>query len=126
MSYTHRDVQIEIERDGYTVLRGFASAVRAHSRPQRQRYRRLAEKFNRSELLAIDYYLSFQEPFWDDDFDDILDNDDEVDIIFTFNDDGEITTRTYSSCKVDETSIADGEPSFQRSVSFICQGYQEG
>jgi hypothetical protein len=124
-SYTHRDVDIAIEKDGYSVLRGFASAVRINSRAQKHRYRRVDEGFTRSKLLATDFIVAFTEPFWDDDFDEMLTTDEECDIKITCNKDaGGTFTRTYKACKPEDTVLADGEPSFQRSVTFICQSYE--
>ncbi len=127
-SYTHRDVSISLLRNAETIAKGFASALRVTTRPTYHEYRKIDEKAPDRELLALEYHLTWNEAFWDDQYDEDIEDGQEYDVKLEFEDEGDFEDReiTYETCVIDAASMRDTDRSFERAVSFVCKTRDTG
>ncbi len=123
-SYTHRDVDISLIRNGETIAKGFAKSLRIDTRPTYHRHTRLDTKEVSMELLTEQWIVSWSEAYWDDEYDEDISTQQEYDIELDFDDGEEI--KTYKNCKIETGALMDTEVSFQRNVTFACKSYEPG
>ncbi len=115
MTVTHRDCTINVS-SLTTTLRAFASSLRESVKLNFYKHKRLDEKGTRYEDLGVDYEISFDDLFFDKEYDN-LELADEVTITVT---DGTVTT-TYSDCKLIGYEKSDTDKARRASPRFSCR-----
>jgi len=115
MSVTHRDCTISVS-GLTTTLRAFASSLRESAKLNFYKHKRLDEKGTRYEDLGVDYEISFDDVFFEREYDD-LELAGEVTITIT---DGTETT-TYSNCKLIGYEKSDTDKARRASPRFSCR-----
>lgn len=114
-SITHRDCEITIS--GLTTSnRAFASNLRESARLNHYKHRRLDEKGTRHEDLGCDYEISFDDLFFEKEYDNL-----ELagDVTITVTDGS--TTTTYSECTLIGYEKSDTDKARSASPRFSCR-----